>query len=268
MRQAFEGGWVDVYENEGKMDGAFSAGIYGTHPYMLLNYNETLSEVFTVAHEMGHTLHTMLAYENQPYSTADYTIFVAEVASTLNEALLLDYLLEKTDDPVERVALLTHAINSIVGTYYVQTMFADFELRAHRLVEDGQPITADVLREVYTELVLEQQGPDVTFDDQYGGTWTRISHFYHSPFYVYQYATCYASSSQIHAAITDDTKEERQAALERYLTLLKSGGSDYPMEQLKAAGVDLTDAGPFQAVVDYMDELVTRLGQELDRLES
>ena len=141
MEEAFSGGWVDVYENEGKRSGAFSAGVYGVHPYMLLNYNETLDSFFTAAHEMGHTLHTMLSHENQPYTTSDYTIFVAEVASTLNERLLLDHMLAKAEDPLEKVALLTRAIDDIIGTFYSQVMFADFELQANKLVQDGVPIT-------------------------------------------------------------------------------------------------------------------------------
>ena len=266
MDEAFSSGWVDVYENEGKRSGAFSAGVYGVHPFMLLNYNETMDSFFTTAHEMGHTLHTMLSNETQPYTTSGYTIFVAEVASTLNEALLLDYMLDKTDDPLEKAALLTHAIDDIIGTFYTQVMFADYELQAHRLVEEGQPITKDVLKDLYGGLLTTQLGPAVTGDDLYTYAWTRISHFYNVPFYVYQYATCYASSAQIYKELTTGDKKSRQATLDRYMTLLKSGGNDHPMEQLRKAGVDLGTPAPFQAVVDHLDELVTQLEVELDKL--
>ncbi len=266
MKKVLSSRWIDVYENEGKRSGAFSAGVYGVHPYMLMNYNETLENVFTLAHEAGHTMHTLLADENQPFATSDYKIFVAEVASTLNEALFLDYLMEHTDDPVERVALLQQAIDNIIGTFYVQVMFAEYEWRAHQMVEQGQPITADALSALYTELKNEHDGDAVIFDELYGATWTRISHFYNSPFYVYQYATCYASSAKIHKAITTGSKKERKAAVEKYLTLLKSGGSDYPMELLKKAGVDLTQPETIQAVVDQLDDLVTKLEKEMARL--
>jgi len=267
MEEAFEGGWVDVYENEGKRPGAFSAGVYGVHPYMLLNYNETLGSFFTTAHEMGHSLHTMLSHENQPYSTSDYTIFVAEVASTLNERLLLDHMLAKTDDPVEMVALLTHAIDDIIGTFYSQVMFADFELQANKMVQQGVPITRDALTQIYTELWQNQAGEASTFDEYYGSTWARISHFYGSPFYVYQYATCYASSAQIYQNITSSNDDVRVTAVMDYLDLLKSGGNDHPMEQLKKAGVDLSDPGAFQAVIDNLDRLVTRLEEVMEDME-
>jgi oligoendopeptidase F len=266
MKTAFAEGWIDVYENEGKRGGAFSAGVYGVHPYMLMNYNDTMGSLFTMAHELGHTLHTMLANETQPYSTSGYTLFVAEVASTLNERLLLDYMLEKTDDPKERAALLVQSIDDIISTFYSQVMFADFELQAYRLVEANQPVTADALTEIYTKLWKDQMGPSATFDELYGGTWTRISHFYSVPFYVYQYATCYASSAQIYDTLITGDKNERKAATERYLNLLKSGGNDHPMALLQDAGVDLTQPGAFQAVIDNLDGLVDQLAIELKKL--
>ncbi len=266
MKQAFAGGWIDVFENEGKRGGAFSAGVYGVHPYMLLNYNETLREAFTVAHEAGHTLHTMLSNENQPFATADYTIFVAEVASTLNEALFLDYMMEKSQDPKERIALLQQTIDNIIGTFYTQVMFADFEWQAHKLAEQGQPITADALTELYTGLWKTYQGDAVVFDDLYGSTWTRIAHFYRTPYYVYKYATCFASSAKLAEDIRSADKAVRAAAIDRYMTLLKAGGSDYPMELLKKAGVDLTQPETFQAVIEHVDKLVTRLEEELAKL--
>ena len=153
MREGFAGGWIDVYENEGKRSGAYSAPVYGTHPYMLLNYTDTLDDMFTLAHEMGHSMHTILSHETQPFVYSSYTIFVAEVPSTLSEALLLDYLLARSTDPAERVVLLQHAIDNIAGTFYTQVLFADYELRAHRLAEQDQPITAEILTETYRGLL-------------------------------------------------------------------------------------------------------------------
>ena len=150
MREGFAGRWIDVYENEGKRSGAYSAPVYGTHPYMLLNYTDTLDDVFTLAHEMGHSMHTILSHEAQPFVYSSYTIFVAEVPSTLSEALLLEYMLERSTDPDERIVLLQHAIDNITGTFFTQVMFADYELRAHRLAEQDQPITAEILTETYT----------------------------------------------------------------------------------------------------------------------
>jgi oligoendopeptidase F len=266
MRGAFEGGWIDVYENEGKTSGAFSAGVYGVHPYMLLNYNETLESVFTVAHEAGHSMHTILSHENQPFATASYTIFVAEVASTLNEALFLDYMFERSEDPKERIALLQKAIDNIVGTFYSQVLFADFEWQAHKMVEQGQPITADALQALYLNLEDEYYGDAAVVDDLYGSLFARISHFYGSPYYVYKYATCFATSAKLVKEITSEDKRIHEATLERYLTLLKSGGNNYPMEQLKKAGVDLGEPATIQAVVGQLDDLVTRLEEELARL--
>ena len=175
------GGRIDVYENEGKRSGAYNAGVYGVGPYLLLNYNDTLDAVFTFAHEAGHAMHTVLSYENQPFVTADYTIFVAEVASTTNERFLLNKLLQTTTDPKERFLLLQHAVDSIVGTFYTQVLFADYELQTHRLVEEGQPITSEVLSGVYRKLLTEYYGDAVTVDELYKYTWTRIPHFFNSP---------------------------------------------------------------------------------------
>ena len=265
-RRFVAGGRIDVYESPGKRSGAYSAGVYGVGPYQLLNYNDTLDSVFTFAHEAGHAMHTVLSYENQPFSTSDYTIFVAEVASTTNERFLLDELLRRTSDPKERFLLLQHAADSIVGTYYTQVMFADFELQAHRLVESGEPVTTDVLRKLYTDTARTYYGDAVTFDAFYADTWARISHFFNSPYYVYQYATCFASSAQLFKAMTSGAPEARKAATERYLTLLKSGGNDQPMAQLQKAGVDLTQRATIQAVIDQLDALVTQMEAEAAKI--
>jgi oligoendopeptidase F len=265
-RRFVSGGRIDVYENPGKRSGAYSAGVYGVGPYLLLNYNDTLDSVFTLAHEAGHAMHTVLSYEHQPFATADYTIFVAEVASTTNERFLLDELLRRTQDPKERFLLLQHAADSIVGTYFTQVMFADFELKAHQMVERGQPITTDVLRKLYRDTALAYYGDAQTFDEFYEYTWARISHFFGSPYYVYQYATCFASSAQLYRAMTSGAPAERKAATERYLELLKSGGNDHPMAQLKKAGVDLTQRATIQAVIDQLDTLVTQMESEAAKI--
>ncbi|MBE2215850.1 MAG: oligoendopeptidase F [Opitutaceae bacterium] len=262
MKRFVSGGRIDVYENEGKRSGAYCAGVYGVGPYLLLNYAETLSDLFTLAHEAGHAMHTVLSYEAQPFVTSGYTIFVAEVASTTNERLLLEKMLAESKDPKERFLLLQHAIEEIIGTFYTQTMFADFELQAHRRVEQGQPVTAETLSAIYQKLLEDYYGDAVTIDEPYKYTWARIPHFYNSPYYVYQYATCFASSAQIFHAMTTGDTASRAAATERYLTLLRSGGNDYPMEQLRKAGVDLARRETVQAVVDQLDELVTRLEKE------
>lgn len=267
LNKAIQGGWVDVFENTGKRAGAYSANVYGVHPYMLMNYNETLDNVFTLAHELGHTMHSTLSSENQPFATHSYTIFVAEVASTLNERLLLDYLLEKSSDPKERVKLLEQAIDNVVGTFYAQVMFADYEMQIHKMVEQGQPITADVLKTAFTDLYKTYYGDTIVFDDLYQVIWARISHFYRSPYYVYQYATCFASSAQIYTNMTTGTPKEQQQALDNYLELLKSGGSDYPMEQLKRAGADLNKPETILSVVNQLDKMVSQLEEEIEKLK-
>ncbi len=266
LNSALSGGWIDVYESAGKRSGAYSAGVYGVHPFMLMNYNETIDNVFTLAHELGHTMHTLLSDENQPFATSSYTIFVAEVASTFNEALLLDHLLEQSKDPKERIALLQQAIRGITGTFYFQTLLADYELQVHRLVEQGQPVTAQVLTGIMKDLLDTYYGDNREEDELLNYVWARIPHVFRTPFYVYQYATCFASSAKIYKDVTTGTDAEKEEALDKYLTLLKSGGNDYPMEQLKKAGVDLTQPETIMAVVDQLDDLVNKLEVEINKL--
>ena len=266
-KQFVSGGRIDVYENDGKRSGAYCAGVYGVGPYLLLNYNDTLDAVFTFAHEAGHAMHTVLSYDTQPFATADYTIFVAEVASTTNERFLLSKLLESTTDPKERFLLLQEAVDAIVGTFYTQVLFADFELQAHRLVEAGEPITAEVLSNIYLKLLKDYYGDAITIDDLYKYTWARIPHFYNSPYYVYQYATCFASSDKLYQDMTTGDAASKAAATDRYLTLLKSGGNDHPMKQLQKAGVDLTQRATVQAVVDQMNELVAQMEIEAAKIK-
>ena len=269
MNRAISEGWIDVFETENKRSGAYSIGIYDIHPYMLLNYQSTLDDVFTLAHELGHTLHTMLSNENQPYATHDYTIFVAEVASTFNERLLLDYMIKNSNDPIEKIALIEQALGNIVGTFYIQTLFANYEYQAHKLIEEGKAVTPDVLSGIMDNLFKEYFGDSITMDELQKIIWARIPHFFNSPYYVYQYATSFASSANLYDRITNTkySEEERTKAKEDYLTLLKSGGNDHPMSQLKKAGVDLEKVESFHAVAVEFDRLLDILEEELNKLE-
>jgi oligoendopeptidase F len=263
VERAFSERWIDVYENEGKRSGAFSAGVYGVHPYMLLNYADTLNDAFTVAHEMGHTMHTVLSHESQPFATSSYSIFVAEVASMTNESLFLDRLLAEESDAARRVTLLQHAIDDISAGFYRQAMFADFELKAHREVEEGRPITAEVLQRLYLESLGSFFGDALDDQDWYRNTWARIPHFYGSPYYVFQYATSKAAASLIHRRMTNGDAGTRSETVTRYLELLRSGGSDHPISLLQTAGVDFSTTEPTEALVAEMDGLVDRLEEEL-----
>ena len=267
MKKAISEGWLDVFEAKGKRTGAYSAGVYGVHPYMLLNYNKTLDSVFTLAHELGHTLHTLYSDENQPFSMADYTIFVAEVASTFNERLLLDYMLENTNDPKERIALLEQEIGNIVGTFYFQALLADYEYQAHKLAEAGEPITAEVLSKIMEDLFDKYYGDIIEKDDLIYIFWARVPHFFNSPFYVYQYATCFASSAILYEKMINSSDEsEKKRTLDKYIQLLSSGGNDFPMEQLKKAGVDLSKIETIEAVAKQFDLLLDKLEVEIGKL--
>ncbi|MBN1824999.1 MAG: oligoendopeptidase F [Candidatus Eisenbacteria bacterium] len=258
MKAGFEGSWIDVYENAGKRSGAYSWGAYSLpHPYMLLNYENTLDDMFTVAHEMGHSLHTFYTSSNQPQVYGDYTIFVAEVASTTNEALLMHYLLEHEKDKRKRAYLIDHYIKQILGTVYTQVMFSEFEKVTHEMAERGEPLTQDALNAVYGELLNKYGGYEITYPEWAQIGWSRIPHFYRN-FYVYKYATSYAAATAISRKILDGDK----GALEAYLSFLKSGSSDYPVELLKKAGVDLSTPAPIEATCKLLGELV----DELDRL--
>jgi oligoendopeptidase F len=263
VAEAFQGRWIDVFENAGKRSGAYSAPVYGAHPYMLLNYNETLDAVFTLAHEMGHSMHTLLSHQAQPFVYAGYTIFVAEVPSTLSEALFLDLMLDRARSGTERAVLLQHAIDSIASTFYTQVMFADFELQAHRLVEQDQPVTADTLNAIYAGLLRDYYGDVIDEESISRVTWARIPHFFSTPYYVYQYATCFASTAHMMQALRANDEATRRDGVERYLALLRAGGSDYPMTLLQRAGVDLSQPDTVRAVAAELDMLVGRLEREL-----
>jgi oligoendopeptidase F len=256
--QAFNNRWIDVYENVGKRSGAYSSGTYGTPPYMLLNYQGNLNDVYTLTHELGHSVHSYFSRESQPYIYSDYTIFVAEVASTLNEALLTHYFLEKTDDPTQRMVILNHYLESFRGTVFRQTMFAEFEKMIHEKAEAGEALTADRLNEWYYELNRTYFGPDVVIDEDIALEWARIPHFYYN-FYVYKYATGFAAAT----ALSQQIIHEGEAAVERYLSFLKSGGSDYPLELLKKAGVDMTSPEPVRQALKVFERTLSELEQLL-----
>ena len=262
LKKAISEGWLDVFETKNKRSGAYSLNIYDVHPYMLLNYQETMDDVFTLAHELGHTLHSMLSSENQPYPTADYTIFVAEVASTFNERLLLDYMLENSDDSLEKIALLEQSLGNIVGTYYIQTLFANYEYEAHKLIEEGKAITPDILDGIMETLFKKYFGDTVVIDELQKIIWSRIPHFFNSPFYVYQYSTSFASSAKLY-----ENLKKNPDSRERYLKLLKSGGNNHPMEQLKLAGVDLSNKEAFISVAKEFDRLLDILEEELKKIK-
>lgn len=269
LEKAVGEGWLDVYETPNKRSGAYSLNIYDVHPYMLLNYNGTMDAVFTLAHELGHTLHSMYSTKYQPYATNDYTIFVAEVASTFNERLLLDYMLKNTTDHKEKIALIEEAIGNIMGTYYIQALFAAYEYEAHKLTEEGNPITPDVLSEIMTKLFAEYFGDSLVMDELQKIIWARIPHFFNSPYYVYQYATSFAASSRLYEKVTNEkySSEEREEARKKYIELLKSGGNNYPIEQLKLAGVNLEEKENFEAVAHEMTRLIGLLEKELKELK-
>lgn len=263
IQKALNGGWIDVYEGQAKETGAYSMGVYGVHPYILLNYDQTTDAVSTMAHELGHTMHSMFSSANQPYKTHQYSTFVAEVASNFNEELLLDYMLKNSGDKQERIALLDQAINNLIGSFYRQSQFADFELQVHKLAENGEPINATLLNTIMRDLNNNYYGDIVEQHPYRELTWAQVMQFYNLPYYVYNYATSFAAASRIHELISKGSESERKDALDNYLTLLKSGGNDYPVEQLKKAGVDMTTTEPTLAVVKRLNELIDLLEREL-----
>lgn len=256
LEEAFSNRWIDVYENEGKRSGAYSWGSYDTSPYILMNYNGTLDNVFTLAHELGHSMHSYYSKTNQPYAYADYKIFVAEVASTCNEALLIRHLLGKTTDVQERAYLINHFLESYKGTLYRQTMFAEFEMICHRRAEAGDVLTADVLCEIYRNLNAYYFGEDMVTDERIALEWARIPHFY-TPFYVYQYATGFSAA----IALSDRILKEGETAVADYKAFLKTGGSLDPIDELKIAGIDMEQPEPVQAALDVFEQLLGEMEQ-------
>ncbi|WP_424766913.1 oligoendopeptidase F [Paenibacillus sp. sgz302251] len=256
LQDGFENGWIDVYENEGKRSGAYSWGAYGTHPYVLLNHKDNLNSMFTLTHEMGHALHSYYSDSTQNYRDAQYTIFLAEVASTLNEALLMDYLLDKSTDPKEKMYLLTYYADQFRTTVFRQTMFAEFEKIVHERAEQGESLTPQELSKIYYDLNVLYYGPGMVVDKDIEMEWARIPHFYNS-FYVYKYATGFSAATSFSKQIL----EEGTPAVERYLGFLKSGGSDFSINILKKAGVDMSSPEPIEQAMSVFEELIGQMEQ-------
>ena len=257
VREGLDSRWVDVYENRGKRSGAFSAGTYDTQPFVLLNYQDDISSMFTLAHELGHSLHSELAKDAQPWQYADYTIFVAEVASTVNETLLTHHLLETVEDETLRRHVLDEYLERFRSTLYRQTMFADFELRIHEIAEDDGALTPDRFDEAYRELKSQFYEPAV-LDDRIAREWMRIPHFYYN-YYVYQYATGISAA----VAIVERILAEGEDAAEAYRDALALGGSEYPMDVLRTAGVDMTSSEPIESALGVYDEYLGRMAELL-----
>ena len=263
-KRAFTERWIDMYPTEGKTSGAYSNGAaYDVHPYMLLNYNGKYDDMSTLAHELGHTMHSYFSNKTQPYPMSSYPTFVAEVASTFNEALLIDYVLKKIKDDATRLALLGNYLESIKGTVFRQTQFAEFELRMHEMVEKGQPLTGDALSKLYSEIVKKYYGNDqgvCIVDDYIANEWAYIPHFYNS-FYVFQYATSFTASS----ALSEKVLSGEPGATERYLKFISAGKSKYPIELLKDAGVDMTTDEPLELTVKKMNRVMDEMEKLLDK---
>ncbi|MDQ0418648.1 oligoendopeptidase F [Croceifilum oryzae] len=261
LQTAFDNRWVDVYENQGKRSGAYSFGTYGTNPYILMNWQNSVDNLFTLAHEFGHSVHSYYTRKTQPHVYGDYSIFVAEVASTCNENLLNDYLLKTTTDPQKRLYLITHHLDKFRSTIVRQTMFAEFELLIHQKDQAGEALTADVLSQMYYDLNKKYFGEGVVIDPEIALEWARIPHFYYN-FYVYQYSTGISAAT----ALSKQILEEGQPAVDRYLDFLKAGSSQSPIDILKHAGVDMNSPEPireaFVVFKEYLDELEMLLEQK------
>ncbi|PID21836.1 oligoendopeptidase F [Sporosarcina sp. P3] len=263
VKEGLDNRWVDVRENKGKRSGAYSSGSYGTNPYILMNWQDNVSNLFTLAHEFGHSVHSYYSRKYQPFIYSGYSIFVAEVASTVNEALLNDHLLKVTTDEDQRIYLLNYWLDGFRATVFRQTMFAEFEHLIHKLDQEGVPLTAEKLTEEYYALNKKYYGDAIVSDEEIGLEWARIPHFYMN-YYVYQYATGYSAA----VALSKQILEEGEPAVERYITnFLKAGSSDYPIEVLKKAGVDMTSDKPieeacrvFEARLDELEHLLAKRG--------
>lgn len=254
LKRSFNDGWIDVYENQGKRSGAYSWSTYGVHPFILLNYNNTLNDMFTTAHELGHALHSHLTHRHQPYHYSHYTIFVAEVASTLNEALLMDHLLKTCEDRKQKMYLLNEYIDQIRGTVFIQALFAEFEKTIHDKAESGEALTADAMSALTKDFYERYFGPAFNMHPEYQINWCRIPHFYYN-FYVYQYATGFSAATALSRNILDGDTNARDA----YLRFLSRGNSAYSIDLLKDAGVDMTSPAPIEATAQLMDRLLDEL---------
>ena len=251
VEKAFSDRWIDVYPNAGKRGGAFSSGTYDSNPFILMSYTGDYESVSTIAHEMGHSMHTWFSKNHQPCWYADYTLFVAEVASTVNENLLVEDLLSKTQDPAGRLFLLNQYLEGFKATVYRQTMFAEFEENAHAMAERGEALTPQALNGLYRQLIADYFGPELVIDEEVACEWSRIPHFYR-PFYVYKYATSYAAA----VALSEKILKEGDSAVKPYLEFLSMGGSTYPLEELAHAGVDMTTSAPIDAALEKFDRIL------------
>jgi oligoendopeptidase F len=255
LKKAFGNRWIDVYETKAKRSGAYSSGTtFGVHPYVLLNWTDLLNDVFTLTHEMGHNMHSYYTGLHQPFVYANYSIFLAEVASTFNENLLLDYLIQNSNSNDEKLHLLEKYLNNITTTVYRQVMFAEFESVTHSKVENGEALTSDVLCKLYKDVFQKYWGPEMNIDDEETYTWARVPHFYYN-FYVFQYATGFAASE----VLASKVKSEGKPAVEKYLNFLKAGSSDYPISILQRAGVDMNSPEPILAVTKKMNEIIDEI---------
>ena len=255
VQKGLDSRWVDVLENKGKRSGAYSSGTYGTNPFVLMNWQDNVDNLFTLAHEFGHSMHSYYTRANQPYPYGRYSIFVAEVASTCNEELLFDHLLKTTEDAQQKIYLLNHWLDGFRSTVFRQTMFAEFEHIIHELDQNGEAITAERLTEIYYDLNKQYFGEEMTVDEEIGLEWARIPHFYYN-YYVYQYATGQSAAT----ALSKQILEEGQPAVERYINnFLKAGCSDFPIEVLKAAGVDMESSAPIQEACKVFEEKLNEL---------
>jgi len=267
VKEAFENRWIDVYPTPGKRMGAYSNGsAYDVHPYILLNFNGQYDDVSTLAHELGHTMHSYYSNKNQPYPTADYSIFVAEVASTFNEALLIHKMLKEIKDKDTRLSLLMNYLDGIKGTVFRQTQFAEYELRIHEKAEQGEPLTGDVLSRLYGDILKKYYGHDkgvCHIEDLYTVEWAYIPHFYYN-FYVYQYATSFTAST----ALAEKVLSGEKGALEKYIEFISAGGSDYPINILKKAGIDMTGPEPFSKTIAVMNRTMDEIEAILEKDKS
>lgn len=262
LKEGFENRWVDVVENKGKRSGAYSSGAYGTNPYILMNWQDNVNNLFTLAHEFGHSVHSYYTRSAQPYTYGNYSIFVAEVASTCNEALLNDYLLKTIDDEKKRLYLLNHYLEGFRGTVFRQTMFAEFEHHIHKKAQEGVALTSEYLTKEYYELNKKYFGDEIVIDEEIGLEWARIPHFYYN-YYVYQYATGFSAAT----ALSHQILEEGGPAVERYIEFLKAGSSDYPIEVLKKAGVDMTTSSPVEEACKVFEEKLNEMETLLEKLQ-
>jgi len=261
LEMGMNSAWIDVYESEGKRSGGYNWGSYSTHPYILMNYNDEIQDVFTLAHEMGHALHSYYSKKTQPYRNSYYSIFVAEVASITNESLLIDYLIENTKDKKKKMYLLDFFIEEIINTFYFQTLLAEFELKIYETVESGGALSSESMRQMYTDISRKYWGPELVIDEWGGWGGIRVSHFNTgSCFYVFKYATSLASAQMISKKILEGDKKAR----DKYREFLTWGGNDYPVEQLKKIGVDLTTPDPINATIAVFSDLVDQMEKLLD----